>query len=170
MTAIFGTSSKMPLRINNFLSWITPRIIHINDAGTWRSIRNIYVNDAGVWRRVFQRGLTATMVAGTDGGFNTGYSSGSFGSMSAVTLHDGRIVNQLSHNSFGGTAGLSITGFSADPGVGYLQSLTITGYGTLTPSDGSFFAYSYAASTAQWSWVDSAFVNGFSYPLEIVTS
>lgn len=161
----------MPIRVNNFLSWVTPRFVHINDAGTWRSIRNVFVNDAGTWRLTYARGLIATMTAGTDGGFNTGYNNqtGSYGSMSAVTLNDGHTVSSISYNSFSGAMFLSIAGFSSDPGQGYLTSLSIGGIGTLTPGDGNFFGYSYGTA-AQWSWLTSALTNGGVYPIELYIS
>jgi hypothetical protein len=157
----------MTLHVNNFLSWVAPREVSVNDSGTWRSIREIYVNDNSTWRKVFTRGLTATLTAGTPGGATAGYERLTFtyGNLSENTLHDGRIVVSLNSETSGPSLNLTLQG-SSDPGIGYVQELIIAGYGSVLGVNAN---YGYIAPYASWQWfVSPPFVNGGTYEITLL--
>ncbi len=87
-----------------------------------------------------------------------GYSSGGFGSMSPSVLTGGKTVFALYdytiNHSFAYTR-LQVTGFTADPGGGWLSSVSANGQTRTGASAG----YYYSGGTAEWDWSANA---GFS--------
>lgn len=166
----------MPIRLNNFLSWVTPRRVWVNDEGTWQSARNVFVNNGGTWQRVFSRGLWTTMTAGSDGsniGYNRQFSPippNPMGTATDITLVDGRTLTAIYWNSAGSSLIVALAGFTSDPLYSYLDNIVINGFGTVTVGDGNFVGYSYGAA-AQWTWaISQPFVNGGSYDIEVYTA
>lgn len=80
-----------------------------------------------------------------------------FGSLSPSTTTTGRTYIWLANTiniATGTTAGnFEVSGFSSDPGIGWLQTLTVNG----ASRAGSSGLYSYSAGTATWQWLNTAF-------------
>lgn len=169
----------MPLWVNNFLSWVKPLRVHVNNGGTWTPVRAIWINNGGTWTRVFASGLFTSMVAGSAPlGLGTAYGYDRYnsflpdiGSMSDITLIDGRQIVGMYYNDFLGAFTVHISGFSSDPGVGYLQSVVISGFGTFTVGGTYWSGYSYSGGVGDWGWfaAPQPFVNGGGYSIEVYT-
>lgn len=135
------------------------RAAYVNDAGTLRRIRQFYVNSGGVLRREAFSLLVATLVEGsigdeTDGafGFNLNDPIGSltpdtFGPLQVVALHD-FIGSGISDTV------LAITGFSADPGQGWLGQLSVDG---ITRTGASADLYESIGGESRWHWTGDIF-------------
>ena len=108
---------------------------------------------------------TLQMTQGEDSGYyqygiwyDYGYDSYlSFGSLSPVTLSGGKAVTLFDDGVIDGgpsqNSALSVCGFSADPGTGWLISASSAST-TLSSSNAS---YSYASGCAQWNWSGTGF-------------
>lgn len=121
---------------------------------------------------------TSTMTAGVINStpFKDGFISGSIGSMSPATTSAGFAYSSLVDISQCGpkggcswTATFSVTGFKADPGKGWLTSVTANGQVRTGASAG----YSYSNGTAGWGWGGAANHFGFTsgkYAVTVVHS
>ncbi len=148
------------------------RLFAVDSGGTSRLIKRGFVIDSGGTARLFfQAADQLTMVAGE--GTNVhgavieiGYAPG-FGSLSPAVLGDGKTVVTLDDVTTTVTRQIQISGFSADPGIGYLYSLTGNGLTLL----GASATYSYSGGLAGWEWSiasGSEFAVGQTYPIQIV--
>jgi len=138
----------METYVNDSAVWRTLKHIQVNDGGVWRTVSEAYVNDAGTWRTVFKEYLNeATLTAGTFGSSptSTGFILGFSGSYSDTATTDGHTVSALQDLS-SGVSKLSVSGFGADPGIGWLYSVDVSG----TTKLGSSASYSYSAGIAIW--------------------
>jgi hypothetical protein len=102
---------------------------------------------------------------------DAGYGSGAFGSYSPTGLTGGDTVFGLldQHSScFGNTSTLDVTGFSSDPGSGWLVSVSCNG----VTNSASSANYVYSAGEASWSWTTlfgfSSLANGTNVSCTIV--
>lgn len=139
------------------------RLIVIDSANVARSLKRLFVVDASnLARLVYQSDFTDTfsITAGhlTGPPAQTGYVSGSIGSITGGTLTGGKVIAALQET--GSTAQLVVSGFTSDPGSGWLASITANG----VTEPGNTAAYSYLSGDAQWDWGALwGFVNGNTY-------
>lgn len=160
----------MTIHVNNFLSWLSVRDVYVNDNGTWRRCKEVFVNNNGTWTRIHGTGLfDATLTAGQSSGLVGYRASIGLGSMSPTVTDDSRTVVSFYNAVFGLETDdviLEIQGFSSDPGTSWLSSVTVSGFGSLTPASA---VYSYGGGTAVWTWEDVGhpFVNGGVYTIDI---
>ncbi len=104
-----------------------------------------------------------TMTAGVSGA-STGYLASSYGSVSPSSLTDGKSLTIISDDSFNGNCAVRVSGFSSDPGAGYINYVAANGVSKLR-TDAS---YSYSGGAATWVWTGSfGFTNGGTYPVVI---
>lgn len=97
-------------------------------------------------------------------GNNTGFQSGSFGSLSPSSIA-GKAVFQLFDTSLGTTVTFAMNGLSADPGKAWLNKITSNSV-TLT---GAAATYSYSSGTATWIWSSSSFGwTASTFPVSVV--
>lgn len=82
-------------------------------------------------------------------GFDNGYDGTAFGSINSAALTGGSSIYAIyTYSPSGGTNYIQIGGFAADPGVGFLQSITVNG----RAFSGATAGYSYAGGVATWRW------------------
>lgn len=99
-----------------------------------------------------------------------GFETGFFGSYSPTGLTGGKTVSDLFDQDADGTCGatfaaISISGFSVDPGTGWLTSVTCNAVSRL---ESNVLAYTYSSGTASWSWSAAfGFVSGSEYTCTI---
>jgi len=99
--------------------------------------------------------FTVTSGSGASGAWHYyGYNSGSLGSISPTITTNGlsivtfeEITNSTSHTS---TTDFVVSGFSSDPGSGWLSSVSIAATGQTY--NGSSASYTYSSGTARWIW------------------
>lgn len=104
---------------------------------------------------------SGSMTAGTTGTF-VGLLAGSFGSRSPTTLVDGKTFAMIVDDSSGPTCSVRVSGFSGDPGAGYLRFASANGVVKV----GSAASYSYSGGAATWTWSGSfGFADTSSYPV-----
>jgi len=99
---------------------------------------------------------TPTMTV-AQSGFSFGFVAGSFGSMSPTTTSNG-----FTYNSYFDSEGpishvyvhtvFNVTGFTSDPGKGWLVSVACEGSAT-----GASAAYVYSSGSAQWTWTNGPY-------------
>lgn len=145
--------------INDGGTWRRIRRMFVNDGGLWREIRKAFVNDSGSWRLVYaaadQIVITSDFVD-----FNptipltlTGYYTNvGLGAANPSVLASGYTLTGL-YDLDSSTAVVAISGFSADPGQAFLESVAINSVTRL----GSAASYFYSGGVAQWSWSGQPF-------------
>jgi len=95
-----------------------------------------------------------------------GYHSGIAGSYSPATLTGGRTVSAVfDFRAGGGNCGYSsslvVSGFTSNPGFGWLTSIRCNGGATLS-SGSSSFTYTSSSGEASWIWTGATNQFGFS--------
>src|SRR5262249_52120426 len=84
-----------------------------------------------------------------------GFVSGQYGQLSPTVLTGGMSVSAIYDSyaaSIVGGAFVSVSGFSSDPGQGWLWSVNAVG---ITKSGSGVRTYSYSGGTATWYWSDN---------------
>lgn len=157
--------------IKDGVTWRTLDKFAANDSGTWRRC-SIHVNDGGTWRLAHSAFDSFSMTAGeVPDPFNPpsfllrGYDKSNIGSVSpSGFLRDGKEVSALTDEPT--ASNLKITGFSSNPGTGYLISVTANSVTRLA----SAASYSYSSGTATWRWSSQTFgfANGGNYSASIL--
>lgn len=124
----------------------------------------IFVGLVAVWQiamassdgGTLQVGRETEVCAGEALNILDGYSSAlSFGSYSPTGLTGGTSVSELVdhaqfHGACGGTgSGLTISGFSSNPGSTWLTSVTCNG---VTNDASAAITYTYSGGVAEWAW------------------
>jgi hypothetical protein len=108
------------------------------------------------------RGFTSIVLAS--------YAPTTFGSLASATLTDGKTCTQCYDDRDTTTpmyiAVFSISGFSSDPGQGYLYDVTANGV-TKLGSLATF--YSYSAGRAMWNWEAPTTINLFGFAVSGTT-
>jgi YD repeat-containing protein len=101
-----------------------------------------------------------TFVSGSlNGGtyIESGYGQGSLGSLTPNTTSNGKTITAFYYyyNYYTGVSytALGVSGFSASPGAGWLQSVVLTSNGTTVT--GASATFSYSSGTASWIWSNS---------------
>jgi hypothetical protein len=104
-------------------------------------------------------------------GTEYGYTAGSFGSISTTTTSDNYTYVSFFDDVRSGKVGgyfdtqLTVKGFSADPGVGWLVTAVA---GSVTFDGSSAHAYSYSSGQSTWTWqTGPAFVGQASNPVSV---
>lgn len=172
------------LHLNDAGTWRRIQKVHVNDAGTWRQIRGIFVNDAGTWRQIFSAGYDFTLNANGSAQNSTGVSGKGFntvlngfpthGSLSVQPLFTDYGVNIWTLYDITSTneALIEIGGFGANPGSGWLDS--VTNVTTSVTRLASAATYSYSAGMARWYWTPGptawGFVGGVSANMRIAVN
>lgn len=161
----------MTINVNNFLSWLPVRDVYLNDSGTWRRCREIYVNDSGTWRRVHYNGIIDGILTAGTAGSTSGYTAGSFGSLSQATTDDGRTITSITYTNIDINTQffrVTVNGFTSDPGISWLGTLTITGHSTW--NGGSATSYTFGGGQSEWRWdfTGQAFTNGQPYTFNLI--
>lgn len=86
-------------------------------------------------------------------GVNYGYQPGVRGALSPTQTANGHTIAGFYGTAAGGSASvLSVSGFSSDPGVGWLNFVSLTGGSSYTITGASAVGYSYSSGTATWTW------------------
>lgn len=164
--------------VNDAGTWRTLKSLNVNDAGTWRALKSLWVNDAGTWRQIFTSADNLSLTAGqasisgpiTYTGYNNNsypWNNGVVGSLTGATLGDGKIVQTITDSVTLNNSILTITGFGADPGIGYLSSLLINGITRTGASAGYSWQPGGNTGMAEWVWSSLTFgmINTNVYPV-----
>lgn len=173
------------LNVNDASTWRKLKSLNVNDASTWRKLKSLWANDSGTWRQIYSAGYDFTLTAngsaqnssGVSGkGFNTilnGFAS--HGSLSVQPLFADYGVNiwTLYDTTATSEALIEIGGFGADPGSGWLNSVTNVTTGVTRLA--SLASYSWVGGgQARWYWNTGStawgFVGGVTYNMNIVVS
>lgn len=127
----------------------------VNVGGAWHAVTGVFVNVGGSWHQVYSSAggtYNFTLNAGennlaTTFGYNNTVPFGSITpSANLPSTSPALDIRTLTYNSNTGVVSLSVEGFGADPGSGWLQSLTISSHAFPAAS------YSYSGGIATWSW------------------
>lgn len=142
----------------------------VNVSGTWHNATSAWVKVAGTWKQVFASSYVDNItITAAVSGTNTGFSApSSQGSASPSTLNGGKTLSVAEYGTTGGIKFvLQITGFSSDPGAGWLANAVAD----LTTYVGTSATYSYSAGLASWSWTSTNhWVGAGSYSLQLTHS
>ena len=173
------------LHLNDAGTWRKINSVYVNDASTWRKIKKIYVNDASTWRQVYSAGYDFTLAANGSAQDSSGVSGKGFntvlngfpthGSLSMQPLFTDYGVNVWTLYDITATseALIEIGGFGADPGSGWLDSVTNVTTGVTRLASAASYSW-LGGGQARWYWNTGStawgFTGGVTYDMNIVVS
>jgi hypothetical protein len=146
-------------------SRLVKRLFVVDSGNVSRQVKRMFVVDSGnVSRLVYTGQDDLSLTAGTSAG-TSGYAVSGFGSLTPTVLGDGMTVADLySSNTAPFPLTFVITGFSSNPGSGYVTSVLINSTTLL----GSSASYSYYGGQVTYTWSSGVrLAAGTVYPVVI---
>lgn len=131
-----------------------------------------YVDASNVTRLIFAAADNLVMVTG--GSNNAyGYVNPGFGTLTPSVLGDGKTIIQLTIGTPTHVFDLGISGFTSNPGIGYLTSILINT--AVSPqtylASAATFVYNASAGIAGWEWTGAGALSfGLTVPVVVTRS